>query len=143
MKLFSLPIVGAHFRPPAKQLLTVLPLGTPLVLRAEPDNPYDDNAVQVLVSLTDTYPVSQWPILATALQGTGYDPQDLVDREAKEGPLHIGYVPRSGAKTALGGPGNAELLAALAPDWAYTASLGVAPQGHPIVNVQVPEPTPA
>jgi hypothetical protein len=40
-------LVGAHFRPPAKALLAVLPTGHPLFLRPEPTNEYDSNAVQV------------------------------------------------------------------------------------------------
>ena len=79
MRTLTTPIVGAHFRPPAKQLLEVLPIGTPMLLRAEPDNPYDENAIQVLVSLSKTYPISQWAVLAAALEGTGYTPQDLID----------------------------------------------------------------
>jgi hypothetical protein len=42
-------MVGMHFRPPAKAVLEALPVGTTLWLRREPENPYDANAVQVLL----------------------------------------------------------------------------------------------
>lgn len=139
MRTLTTPIVGAHFRPPAKQLLEVLPIGTPMLLRAEPDNPYDENAIQVLVSLSKTYPISQWAVLAAALEGTGYTPQDLIDREANEGPLHIGYIPRTGAKTAQGGPGNIE-VAQFLTEFPYEASFGFAAEGYPTVKLTVAEP---
>ena len=135
------PIVGSHFRPPAKQLLTVLPVGSALVLRPEPDNPYDENAIQVLVSVASTYPVAKWAVLATALAGTGFEPQDLIDREAIEGPLQLGYIPKSGTKTAAGGPGNIEVLQAMAPPGtAYQARLVLSSKGIPLVRIIFPSP---
>ena len=41
------PLVGAHFRPPAKTIIQSLPAGYTLELRPEPTNPYDPNAVAV------------------------------------------------------------------------------------------------
>ena len=43
----SIPLVGAHFRPPAKALIQSLPVGQVLRLSREPDNQYDTNAIQV------------------------------------------------------------------------------------------------
>jgi hypothetical protein len=48
-QVFLAPIVGMHFRPPASLLLANCPLGTPLQLRFQPDNPYDPGAIQVLL----------------------------------------------------------------------------------------------
>jgi hypothetical protein len=45
----TVPLVGTHFATPeAKALLKTLELGTQLTLRAEPTNPYDPDAIQVL-----------------------------------------------------------------------------------------------
>ena len=44
---FVVPLVGAHFRPPAKVIIQSLPAAYPLELRPEPSNPYDANAVAV------------------------------------------------------------------------------------------------
>ena len=129
------PIVGSHFRPPAKQLLTVLPLGCGLLLRPEPDNPYDENAVQVLVSITSTFPISRWAELGQALDGTGFEPQDLVREEKINGPLQLGYIPRSGTKTAKGGPGNVEVLQVLAQNPVLQATLTTLPDGSPAASI--------
>ena len=50
MPTFLTPIVGTHFHPPAKLLLTKLPVGTPLILSPTPDNPYDSNAIEILLA---------------------------------------------------------------------------------------------
>lgn len=136
----TFPIVGSHFRPPAKQILTVLPVGYPLHLQPELDNPYDPNAIQVRVSLLD-FPVSRFAILTSALEGTGYDPHDLIAAERSTGEtLHLGYIPKSGAKTCKGGPGNRELIQAIASplgDRLFTARLSLDADGSPTVVVAV------
>lgn len=47
MQSHSAPLVGAHFRPPARAILSAIPAGHPLLLRPEPSNPYDPNAIAV------------------------------------------------------------------------------------------------
>jgi hypothetical protein len=51
--MIKLPIVGAKFRPPAQEVLTLLPAGAELLLRRQPDNPHDGNAVQVLLPISE------------------------------------------------------------------------------------------
>lgn len=91
------PIVGAHFRPPAKALLACLPAGHPLYLRPQPDNEYDENAVQVLLRST-TIPTDEFLCdeLETQLSGQGFSLEDV--READE--WHLGFLP----KAAKGNP---------------------------------------
>lgn len=88
-------LVGAHFRPPAKALLAVLPAGHPLLLRPEPTNEYDANAVQVLLRSTSLEPLLADAAFAeeveSQLAGQGYDLQQI--READE--WHLGYLPRA------------------------------------------------
>jgi len=43
------PLVGMAFRPPAKDVVKLLPGGIELKVQRQPDNPYDENAVQVLL----------------------------------------------------------------------------------------------
>lgn len=85
-------LVGAHFRPPAKALLAVLPAGHPLWLRPEPTNEYDGNAVRVVLR-TDSLPTDEFlqDELETQLAGQGYDLQTI--HEADE--WHLGYLPRA------------------------------------------------
>lgn len=88
-------IVGAHFRPPAKALLACLPAGHPLVLRPEPTNEYDENAVQVLLRSTTLAPLCEDPFFKEELFGQltaqGFD----VDSVLEEPEWHLGYLPRA------------------------------------------------
>ena len=84
----SLPIVGAHFRPPAKALLSILPTGTALLARPEPENEHDPNAIMVVL-LTSSIPHSHAPAIATAVAGYGFSSDDIF--EAAE--WHVGYIP--------------------------------------------------
>ena len=83
----STPIVGAHFRPPAKQVCALLSNDHPLRFEREPTSPYDDNAVKVLVDLTDMNEEEFWENLKPHLDGAG------VSRDEVEVPdFHLGYV---------------------------------------------------
>lgn len=92
-----LAIVGAHFRPPAKDLLQVMATGTPLTLIREPENPYDANAIKVMVATT-AIPAAWAEDLAPLLTARGLDWDDI----QAEPEWHLGYIPR----------GEAEVLAA-------------------------------
>jgi hypothetical protein len=90
MSKVTAPLVGMHFRPPAKAILSVLPSNCPLYVVPEPDNPYDANALQVFVRSADI-PESQHSELselgnASALFGTS-----LAEILAQER-WHLGYV---------------------------------------------------
>ncbi len=84
----SLPIVGSHFRPPSKALLSVLPAGTALLARPEPENPHDPNAIMVVL-LTEAIPHTHREVIATAVAGYGFSSDDIF--EAAE--WHVGYLP--------------------------------------------------
>ena len=88
-------LVGAHFRPPAKALLAVLPAGHPLFLRPEPTNEYDSNAVQVVLLTTSLASFLEEEFfqdqLAGELLGQGFDIETVL--EAPE--WHLGYLPRA------------------------------------------------
>ena len=93
-----LPIVGAHFRPPAKALLSVLAQGTELTLVPEPENPYDQFAVKVVVSGTDAAAGADSDDLNAALIGTGWDADSIAEQEE----FHLGYIPKTEASWAQG-----------------------------------------
>ena len=76
-----LPIVGSRFHPPAPAILAALPVGHPLELRPEPENPHDQNVIAVWIT--------GLPLPAIlALNGDGL----LVLDE-----YHLGYIPRERA----------------------------------------------
>ena len=89
----TLPLVGAHFRPPAKALLQVLPSAFKgLRLRAEPSNPYDPNAVQVVL-VTDEIPHELAERIEEKTLPFGFD-KEAIYAQAE---WHLGYIPRTEA----------------------------------------------
>lgn len=92
MTTFHVPLVGSHFRPPAKALLASLPAGHPLELRPEPSNPYDPNAIAVYLD-AHTLPREAKDELALTLDGTGFDLDDLHEQRD----FHVGYMAREHA----------------------------------------------
>jgi hypothetical protein len=131
-------IVGARFRPPAAGVLSVLPGSASLLVRREPSNPYDPNALQVLVPAEVLAALPQ-PQLLAAVEGFGFTlgeagPGQLVTndyaRSPLETPLHLGYVPRVEAATLAGAfdkagvrevPGELTFAADGAPRVRFTA----------------------
>jgi hypothetical protein len=92
MPIFHAPLVGAHFRPPAKALLASLPAGHPLELRPEPQNPYDPNAVAVWLD-TKTLPAEAREELVETLEGTGFDLESMDEQRD----FHVGYMAAASA----------------------------------------------
>lgn len=84
----SLPIVGAHFRPPAKALLSVLPGGTVLRAVPEPENPYDGNAIAIWLD-TSAIPHTHADAIATAVAGYGFSREEIFGASS----WHLGYIP--------------------------------------------------
>lgn len=86
----SYPIVGAHFRPPAKAILQILSIGAPLILRKEPENQFDPNAIAVWwpsVTLSPTVHNA----LDAAAQAYGFDLASIM----VEPEWHLGYIPKT------------------------------------------------
>jgi len=146
MNIFLSPIVGAFYRPPAKIILGLLSAGHELVLDPEPDNPYDSDAIKVGVKLNSIMiPESDVDRIRDELMRYGCTWEDLQKDdfgELIEDPiLHLGYIPRSGAKTAKidGEPslGNKEIGSIITqPDW--KATLTFSPAGQVLVQIRTP-----
>ena len=146
MPIFLCPVVGSFFRPPAKTILSLLDAGHELVLDPEPDNPYDPLAIKVGVKLNSIMvPESDVERIRDELMRYGATWEDLQKDEfgeLLEDPiLHLGYVPRSGARTAKidGEPsyGNREIGQVIGqPDW--KATLTFSPVGQPLVQITTP-----
>ncbi len=128
MRVTSL-IVGARFRPPAAGLLSVLGAGARLLVRREPQNPYDPNALQVLVetSTLAKLPISQ---LQAACEGFGFGAEELCGASAPS-EWHLGYVPRDAAE--IYAPGfDASGLAEVPGEFTFDLA------GKPSVSFEVP-----
>lgn len=142
-------LVGAYHRKPAKQVLSAVPAGLPLILQPEWDNPYDPLAVKVWLQWQDV-PERFDEKITAALQGTGIELSDL--REAPRDDdlppaIHLGYLAKTGGKPLAGStyPGNAEILKILgvenAADWAGKpiGRLAFNNKGEPLIHISCPQ----
>lgn len=87
MPRFQVPLVGSYYYKPATALLQSVPSGTPLDLRPEPFNQYDENAVAVWLSPSHI-PVVQRGLLEPILAGFGFSLEELLE----EGPRQVGHL---------------------------------------------------
>lgn len=124
------PIVGINFRPPAvRELFSALPIGQVLSLEPEPENPHDPEAVRVMLNLW-SLPESMEDLVAEAAEHTDNNTGEFMDDW-----VHIGYVPRSGAKTDTLKCGTREILALIASKPSWTARLTFSPSGMALVEI--------
>jgi len=127
-------LVGMHFRPPAKAVLAHLPAEAQVDLIPEPDNPYDEFAVKVLVD-PDAVPEDEYEALREDLAASGFDLEELLG-----GPfLQLGYV---GSKPGKAGPVFGvtyapELQPQLLSAEDYKATLGFDVSGDPLVHITI------
>jgi len=86
--MLSSPIVGMHFRPPAKAIVAHLPLDTELELCPDPENPYSTTgkAIKVFVAMKDL-PESFWAAAEADLATQGGEREELEIE-----PIMIGFV---------------------------------------------------
>lgn len=89
----SAPLVGMHFRPPAKALLQALPASHPLELRPEPTNPYDANAVAVWLD-AQTLSDDALEELRHTLPPMGCDLDELFEKQFWQ----LGYMAKGNAE---------------------------------------------
>lgn len=94
LSMSTYPLVGAFYRPPAKALIDVLPIGTPLTLIAEPENQYDPNAVAVWLYSRDIPEGAAHDKLSETLPAFGTDLDTVLSQEA----WHLGYIAKEMAK---------------------------------------------
>lgn len=151
MPLLS-PLVGSFAKRGAELILEHLPAGCPLLLDPEPDNPYDANAIRVLVSAS-SIPESERPALSEELPNFGLSLEELLasgipvpDKEYPGPVVWLGFIAASGgkplAKARSGLVGNSEVLSLLAAGPA-SAILRFGPSGEPEVEVSAARWRPA
>lgn len=143
-------LVGSHFTPPAKAIISALARGARVRLVPEPENPYDSHAIRVLwypERQPDTgtldLPEATIDALTATLPDFGEDIRD-VEMAADEGIGYvIGHVSKSGGKPLRdreskgeGLSGNSEMLSAII-EWPHEATLDFAGDGSALIVVQV------
>jgi len=124
--MLSSPIVGMHFRPPAKAIVAHLPLDTALELRQDPENPYSTTgkAVKVFVDMTKL-PASFWAAAEADLASQGGEREELEIE-----PIMIGFVAEAKNHEAQAA------IFAIVEDYPYIAAFSRDPAGKPIVIVR-------
>jgi hypothetical protein len=90
---YSAPIVGAHFRPPAKALLQALGLNQKLWLRHDPENEYSNEALAVHLRTEDISPAIHAEI-ELHCSGAGYDLAQIMEQSEWQ----LGYIAESSNK---------------------------------------------
>jgi hypothetical protein len=103
MSYSSLPIVGVFYGPErgyaSPAIVRCMAIGTPLELRAEPDNPADPNAVAVWLKTPD-FPEANQDALRIEIAGYGHTIEQFLAMEGH----HLGYIPKQiAAKLRAGG----------------------------------------
>lgn len=93
MTRYNTLIVGAHFRPPAKQVLAHIMSGTELSLLEDNENAYDAAAVRVMFD-PGLIPELEYPSLESELLEAGVSLEQLMSG----GPIHLGFVPAQDGK---------------------------------------------
>ncbi len=93
MPVHSTLIVGAHFRPPAKQVLKHLAGGAELALIEDNENAYDSAAVKVMFDPANI-PDSEFAELENELLEAGITLEQLMSG----GPIHLGFIPAQDGK---------------------------------------------
>jgi hypothetical protein len=132
MTKVSAPLVGMHFRPPAKAILQHLPADCPLQVVPEPDNAHDEHALQVFVKSADI-PASQHEDLASAAQLFGHSIEDILAQEQ----WHLGYVKATEALHLQ--PRIMQLAADTNTDEiCVPATLTFGASGKPLVTMELP-----
>ena len=121
----TMPIVGAFYRPPAKVLLSVLAIGTPLQLMAEPENEYDSNAVAVWLDTNELTQAMQDELeTSEALASCGFSLAQILEQEQ----WHLGYIPKEMAAKIQSSLGSAP----------YPVTFSTSANGAPRVRSEQP-----
>jgi hypothetical protein len=93
----KVPLVGMFFHPPANLVLKGLLGGTHLTLLAEPENPYDANAIRVECCPRDMEP-EYAENARDELEGFGYTLEELLEIPS----IHLGYVAKNATHLVRG-----------------------------------------
>ncbi len=137
MPVYSTLIVGAHFRPPAKQVLGHIVAGTELSLLEDNENAYDAAAVKVMFD-PKHIPDSEFSALETELLEAGVTLEQLMSG----GPIHMGFVPaQDGKPLAKARQIDPDLLGnhqvrEIMMGGGYICKLGFALDGSPKLTIQ-------
>lgn len=132
-------LVGQHFKPPAKALLAALPQGAKVTIIPEPDNPYDPEALLVVV---ETSEINEASLDEAMLAGMGQSREEVMSAER----WTLGHVAASGGKPLLKAKaagaddlvGTKEIHAAANDEWPQEARIEVRGDGTVVLTLENP-----
>ena len=90
-------LVGSYFVRPSATLLKCLPQGSGVELRPEPDNPYDAQAIEVVLINTKQINIDMLESLEDELGGTGFSVEDVLAM-ITAGDIRLGHVGANSGK---------------------------------------------
>lgn len=132
-------LVGQHFKPPAKALLAALPQGAKVTIIPEPDNPYDSEALLVVVESGE---IDEAYLDEAMLAGMGQSIEDVMEQES----WNLGHVAASGGKPLLKARaagaddlvGTKEVHAAANGIWPQEATIEIRGDGTVVLTLENP-----
>lgn len=131
MPTYSAPIVGSHWRPPAKAILQVLPANCPLVLRHDPENEFSTEAIAVYLRSADI-PQSAHQELELHGPGYGFSLESIL----AQAEWHLGYIAEIGnKKDGAAAQEFRETLGLPGAEQERPATLGFGPTGNALAKV--------
>lgn len=132
------PLVGSHFHPPAKTLLSRLPTGTELYLEPELYNQYDSNAIKVTLPDHELSTLVEVQIgdenFENELLSCGWSIDQLQHSLDEGEPIHLGYIAAS-LKTAKGHSLNTQFLPILQGTSTWSAELTLDTDGTYLIKL--------
>lgn len=145
MPSYCAPLVGMHFRPPAKDVVNLLPANTNLLLVREPDNPHDAHAIKVLLLGFNTegdcakqYQCIAEQITMDEFNNLKYNMDNLTD------PLQLGYIAnaeKTGGKFASEIAPIMDEMEAVGDAGILNCRLGFNSAGKPVVLFTIGQPS--
>lgn len=129
MTSYAVPLVGMHFKPPAKLLLGALPMGAELRVIPEPTNAYDPNALAVWIT-PQAIPTNQHEDLGFQLFGMGFTLEEILETPTWQ----LGYIAKDAAAVLC-----EKISSRLTEEGYFAATLGFTPEGKPTVRFNIEE----
>jgi len=131
--MIQAPIVGMAFRPPAADVIQLLPVGAKLLIVREPDNPHDVEAVKVLLKDFNAEGVHK-DLFKSLLEMIELDTYGHLkwNADSLQDPFHLGYIansPKTGGKFA------SELCQWMEPEKWYECELVFGSSGRPKIQM--------
>lgn len=135
MSTHQAPIVGMAFRPPANDVIMLLPVGAKLQLVREPDNPHDADAIRVLLlDFDENGPYAElFEHLGEMAEADTYGHLKW-NMESLTNPFHLGYIansPKTGGKYA------SEICNLVLPEQVLEAELVYSASGKPLAQFEI------